>query len=93
VQQIRDTIAEISRSGTAVLLVEQNAQMALSIATYGYVFETGRVALAGPAADLLRDESVRKFYLGLHEEADGEGEGAGTFADLRQHRPERKWTA
>jgi branched-chain amino acid transport system ATP-binding protein len=90
VQQIRDIIAEISRSGTAVLLVEQNAQMALSIASSGYVLETGRVALSGRAADLLRDESVRQFYLGLHEGAEGGGEG--TFAALRHHRPERKWT-
>jgi branched-chain amino acid transport system ATP-binding protein len=88
VQQIRDIIAEISRSGTAVLLVEQNAQMALSIATHGYVLETGRVALSGPAADLLRDEGVRKFYLGLREES-----GDANFADLRHDRPERKWTA
>lgn len=90
VQQIRDIIVEISRSGTAVLLVEQNAQMALSIATYGYVLETGRVALAAPAADLLRDENIRTFYLGLHEGAEGGGEG--TFAALRNNRPERKWS-
>ena len=88
VQQIRDIIAEISRGGTAVLLVEQNAQMALSIATHGYVLETGRVALGGPAADLLRDEGVRKFYLGLHEETSD-----ANFAALRRERPERKWTA
>jgi branched-chain amino acid transport system ATP-binding protein len=86
VGQIRDIIAEISRGGTAVLLVEQNAQMALSIATYGYVLETGRVALEGSAADLLSDESVRKFYLGLHEEGDD-----SDFASLRTHRPERSW--
>jgi branched-chain amino acid transport system ATP-binding protein len=90
VQQIRDIIVEISRSGTAVLLVEQNAQMALSISTYGYVLETGQVALAAPAADLLRDESIRTFYLGLHEGAEGGGEG--TFAALRNNRPERKWS-
>jgi branched-chain amino acid transport system ATP-binding protein len=87
VRQIRDIIAEISQSGTAVLLVEQNAQMALSIATHGYVLETGRVALGGPSADLLRDESVRKFYLGLHEETSD-----ANFAALRRERPERKWT-
>jgi branched-chain amino acid transport system ATP-binding protein len=88
VQQIRDIIAEISQTGTAVLLVEQNAQMALSIATHGYVLETGRVALGGPASELLRDESVRKFYLGLHEETSD-----AHFGALRRERPERKWTA
>ena len=86
VQQIRAIIAEISASGTAVLLVEQNAQMALSIASFGYILETGKVALAQPAAQLLQDESVRKFYLGLHE-----GEELSTFARLRQRRPERRW--
>ena len=84
VQQIGNIIAEINAGGTAVLLVEQNAQMALAHATSGYVLETGKVALAGPAADLMRDETVREFYLGLHE-------GHANFAMLRQRRPERKW--
>ena len=86
VQQIRAIIAEINASGTAVLLVEQNAQMALSVAHHGYVLETGKVVLAGPAAELLQDESVRKFYLGLHE-----GEESLSMGTVRQRRPERKW--
>jgi branched-chain amino acid transport system ATP-binding protein len=86
VHQIRDIIAEISRTGMAVLLVEQNAQMALSVATHGYVLETGRVTLDAPAVDLLREESVREFYLGLHETHDT------NFAALRRARPERKWS-
>jgi branched-chain amino acid transport system ATP-binding protein len=86
VQQIRTIITEINASGTGVLLVEQNAQMALSVAHYGYVLETGKVALAQPAAELLRDESVRKFYLGLHEGGERSNMGA-----IRQKRPERKW--
>src|SRR5712691_6640985 len=86
VQQIRSIIAEINSSGTAVLLVEQNAQMALSIAEFGYVLETGKVALAKQAADLLQEESVRKFYLGLHE-----GEER-SMATIRQHRPQRRWS-
>src|SRR5690348_6023666 len=85
VQQIRSIIAEINAGGTAVLLVEQNAQMALSLAHHGYVLETGKVVLAQPAAQLLQDESVRKFYLGLHE---GEERSMST---VRQRRPERKW--
>jgi len=86
VQQIGRIIGEISAGGTAVLLVEQNAQMALTHATHGYVLETGKVVLDQPAAALLRDESVRTFYLGLHEE-----EGRANFASLRQRRPERRW--
>lgn len=88
VQQIRAIIAEINAGGTAVLLVEQNAQMALSVANMGYVLETGRVALAQPASVLLEDESVRKFYLGLHE-----GEERVNVRALRQRRPERKWVS
>src|SRR5213082_3819667 len=80
VQQIRKIITEIFASGTAVLLVEQNAQMALAVANFGYVLETGKVVLAQPAAELLQEESVRKFYLGLHE--GGERSHMGT---LRQH--------
>jgi branched-chain amino acid transport system ATP-binding protein len=87
VQRIGGIIGEINAAGTAVLLVEQNAQMALSLATYGYVMETGRVVLAQPAADLLRDETVRQFYLGLHE-----GEDSANFAALRRKRRERRWT-
>jgi branched-chain amino acid transport system ATP-binding protein len=86
VQHIGKIIGEISTGGTAVLLVEQNAQMALTHATHGYVLETGQVVLDQPAADLLRDESVRTFYLGLHEEG-----GRANFATLRQRRPERRW--
>ena len=87
VQQIRKIIADINASGTAVLLVEQNAQMALSIAHHGYVLETGKVVLDRPASELMQDESVRKFYLGLHEGGERSNLGA-----LRQHRRERKWT-
>jgi branched-chain amino acid transport system ATP-binding protein len=86
VQKIRDIIAEINAGGTAVLLVEQNAQMALSIAHHGYVLETGKVVLDQPAAQLLQDESVRKFYLGLHEGGDHATPGARLM-----RRTERKW--
>jgi branched-chain amino acid transport system ATP-binding protein len=86
-ETVFDLIAEVRRTaGTAVLLVEQNAQMALSVATHGYVLETGRVTLDAPAANLLREESVREFYLGIHQSQDMD------FAALRRERPERKWT-
>jgi branched-chain amino acid transport system ATP-binding protein len=87
VQQIRAIIAEIHAGGTAVLLVEQNAQMALSVADSGYVLETGKVVLAQSAAQLLQDESVRKFYLGLHERG-----ARSNMATIRQRRPERRWS-
>lgn len=67
VERIRDIIVEINKEGTAVLLVEQNARMALSIASYGYIMETGQIADGRPAAELLNDEAVKRFYLGLSE--------------------------
>nr|WP_290665461.1 ABC transporter ATP-binding protein [Ardenticatena sp.] len=64
VQQIFDIIEEINAQGTTVLLVEQNARLALSIASRGYVLETGRIRLAGPAAELMDSEEVKAAYLG-----------------------------
>ena len=64
VEKIFEIVIEINQQGTPVLLVEQNALMALDIASRGYVLETGRVALEGPAAELRVNEQVRKTYLG-----------------------------
>ena len=64
VEEIFRIIREIHESGTTVLLVEQNANKALSIADYGYVLETGSISLAGDSRDLLRDDHVRRSYLG-----------------------------
>ncbi|WP_371516574.1 ABC transporter ATP-binding protein [Kitasatospora sp. NBC_01300] len=63
-QKIMATIIELKAAGTTILLVEQNAQAALSLSDRGYVMETGRIVLSGTGADLLHDESVRKAYLG-----------------------------
>jgi branched-chain amino acid transport system ATP-binding protein len=64
VQQVFATIREINGQGTTVLLVEQNALQALSIAHRAYVLQTGRVVLSGPAEDVKSNETVRKAYLG-----------------------------
>jgi len=64
VERIFETLKEINAQGTPILLVEQNAMMALEIADRGYVLETGRVALADDAASLRANEDVRKTYLG-----------------------------
>jgi branched-chain amino acid transport system ATP-binding protein len=105
VEQVRDVIVEVNRAGTAVLLVEQNATMALSIASHGYVMETGRIVLDKPAAALLRDDDVREFYLGLHPEAhadadaaadaDGDPVAAGrrSFRDVKHYRRRKRWSA
>ncbi|MER5784964.1 ABC transporter ATP-binding protein [Streptomyces mobaraensis] len=63
-QKIMTTIAELKADGTTILLVEQNAQAALTLADHGHVMETGRIVLSGTGADLLVDTSVRKAYLG-----------------------------
>ena len=63
VNEIFDIIKEVSESGTTVLLVEQNAKKALSIANRAYVLETGSIALSGDAAKLMNDDSVKKAYL------------------------------
>ncbi len=64
VKAIFDTIGAIKERGITILLVEQNARAALKVADRGYVLETGSVVLSGPAQELLRDERVRKAYLG-----------------------------
>ena len=64
VEKIFEIVHEINEQGTPILLVEQNALMALDAADRGYVLETGRIALAGPAKELRQNEQVRKTYLG-----------------------------
>ena len=64
VEEIFSIIKDLNANGTTVLLVEQNASMALSVADRGYVLETGRIAKSGTGAELLRDDDVRKAYLG-----------------------------
>jgi branched-chain amino acid transport system ATP-binding protein len=64
VERIFETVVEVNKQGTPVLLVEQNALMALDVAHRGYVMETGRIALSGPAAELKTNDQVRATYLG-----------------------------
>jgi branched-chain amino acid transport system ATP-binding protein len=65
VDSIFDTIQELNKEGTTILLVEQNARVALQIANRGYVLETGEIVLSGSAEDLRDDETVQKAYLGI----------------------------
>ena len=64
VDRVLELIAAVNKDGTAVFMVEQNASLALRIAQYGYVLQTGRIALHGPAASLLTDPAIRDAYLG-----------------------------
>jgi branched-chain amino acid transport system ATP-binding protein len=86
VQTIRDIIVEINQQGTAVLLIEQNANMALSIAHHGYVMETGKMVMDGSPQKLLKDADVQEFYLGLH--AEGEKKN---FRDVKHYKRRKRW--
>jgi branched-chain amino acid transport system ATP-binding protein len=88
VQQIRDLIATINKQGTTVLLVEQNARMALSIAHHGYVLETGRIVMDKPADALRDDDDIREFYLGLRPEG-----ATSSFRDVKRYRRRKRWLA
>ncbi|MFF5496605.1 ABC transporter ATP-binding protein [Streptomyces aquilus] len=81
-ERIADTVREINDQGTAVLLVEQNAALALRLATHAYVLEVGEVTLQGPAAELAASDEVRRRYLGVVDEdaaADAATTGARTL--------------
>lgn len=88
VAQIRDLIVEINRAGTGVLLVEQNAAMALAIATHGYVMENGKVVLDGPAEQLRANSDIQEFYLGLGAEG-----SASSYRDLKHYKRRKRWAS
>ena len=87
VDQVREIIVEINKAGTGVLLVEQNATMALSIATHGYVLEVGKIVLDKPAEQLLADDDIREFYLGLGASA----EQRRSFKDVKHYKRRKRW--
>ena len=65
VEHIFNVLVDINKRGTTILLIEQNAQIALQVADRGYVMETGKISLEGKAAELMENEHVKKAYLGL----------------------------
>lgn len=85
VEQIRDIIVAVNEQGSSVLLVEQNATMALSIADRGYVLEHGRIVKDGPGAELLADRDIREFYLGIGDV------GRRSFRDVKTYRRRKSW--
>jgi branched-chain amino acid transport system ATP-binding protein len=87
VAQIRDVIVDINKHGTSVLLIEQNANMALSISDYGYIMEHGKVVMDGDAEKLLDDEDVQEFYLGLNTE----GGERKSFRDVKHYKRRKRW--
>ncbi len=85
VDQIRDIVVQVNEQGTSVLLVEQNATMALKIADHGYVLEHGRIVKDGPGEALLEDKDIREFYLGMGEA------GRRSFRDVKTYRRRKTW--
>jgi branched-chain amino acid transport system ATP-binding protein len=85
VADVAALIAEIHDEGVAILLVEQNAAMALDLASHAYVLENGKIVLDGPAADLKQDRDVREFYLGIGNE------GRRSYRDVKLYRRRRRW--
>ena len=87
VEEIYSAIRKIhSEEKTAILLVEQNAMAALFIAEYGYVMETGRVVLEGPAEKLRENEDIKEFYLGLNEVGKKK-----SYRDVKHYRRRKRW--
>lgn len=84
VEQIRELIVEINKDGVGVLLIEQNAAMALSVADHGYVMENGRTVMDAPAAQLREDETIQEFYLGI-------GAGEGSLRDVKHYAKKKRW--
>lgn len=87
VEHLMAALQRINRDlGTAILLVEQNAAVALAVAQHAYIMETGRVVLAGTPAQLMAHEDVQEFYLGLSESG-----GLKSYAEVKQYRRKRRW--
>lgn len=87
VQEIFEVIKRInSEEGTSILLVEQNARMALDVANYGYVMENGRVVLDGPAETLRENEDIKEFYLGLTSVGERK-----SYRDVKHYKRRKRW--
>ncbi len=87
VDQIAELIQEINKQGVTVLLVEQNANMALNISDHGYIMETGNIVMDNDSKKLLNDEDVREFYLGLN----AEGTKRKSFKYVKHYKRKKRW--
>lgn len=87
VEQIAGIIREVNAQGTSVVLVEQNATMALSLADHGYILENGRVVKDGPGEALLADKDIQEFYLGVGDA------GRKSFRDVKTYRRRKRWSS
>ncbi|MGL4495657.1 MAG: ABC transporter ATP-binding protein [Beijerinckiaceae bacterium] len=88
VEQIFEIVKTVNaKEGVSFLLAEQNTNMALKYATYGYIMETGRIVMDGPAQSLRENEDVKEFYLGIG------GEGRKSFRDVKSYKRRKRWLA
>jgi branched-chain amino acid transport system ATP-binding protein len=85
VEEVADVVRTVNAEGISVLLVEQNAAVALEVAHYGYVLETGKIVHDGPAAELREDRDIREFYLGMGRE------GRRSFREVKHYRRRKRW--
>jgi branched-chain amino acid transport system ATP-binding protein len=87
VKEVFDIIRQLNKElGITILLVEQNARMALKAASYGYIMESGKIVLDGAQADLINNEDVKEFYLG-----GGGGEERKSFKNLKSYKRRKRW--
>jgi len=87
VEEIFDIIRDINdREGMSLLIVEQNARVALQIADYGYVMENGRIVLDGPAKQLRENEDIKEFYLGLNQMGERK-----SYRDVKHYKRRKRW--
>lgn len=87
VAEVGRLIRSINDEGVGILLVEQNAALALSLADYGYIMENGRIVLDGPAETLREDKDIQEFYLGM------EREGQRSYRNVKHYRRKKRWLA
>jgi branched-chain amino acid transport system ATP-binding protein len=85
VAQVAQVVREVRDQGVSILLIEQNAALAMELADYGYVLENGKVVLDGAPAELSEDPDFQEFYLGIG------GEGRRSYADVKLYRRKKRW--
>jgi len=87
VKEIFENIVRINQDmDTTLLIVEQNAKIALEISTYAYIMETGKIVLEGPSAELKNNPDVKEFYMGITQ-----GGGRKSFKDVKSYKRRKRW--
>jgi branched-chain amino acid transport system ATP-binding protein len=85
VRDVAELIEETRQDGVSILVVEQNATLALELADYGYVLENGKIVIDGPADVLTHDNDIQEFYLGLG------GEEQESYRNVKRYRRRKRW--